>query len=59
MDYQIMTDFIITNVDRHRGNFGILRDANNLRFISPVPIFDSGNSMFFFDTVRDEAHSEQ
>ena len=47
MDYQTLTDFAITNTDRHYSNFGLLRDPDTLRFISPAPIFDSGNSMFY------------
>ena len=47
MEYQIMTDFVITNVDRHFNNFGILRDSNTLEWVSAAPIFDSGNSMFY------------
>lgn len=47
MEYQIMTDFIISNSDRHLNNFGILRDSNTLRWLRPAPIFDSGNSMFY------------
>ena len=51
LDYQIMTDFIISNTDRHWSNFGVLRDTDSLRFISMAPIFDSGNSMFFDSTT--------
>ena len=47
LDYMIMTDFIITNSDRHWHNFGILRDVETLRFISLAPIYDNGNSMFY------------
>ena len=47
LDYQIMTDFIITNTDRHLNNFGIIRDSKTLKFLSYAPIFDSGNSMFY------------
>lgn len=47
LEYQILTDFVITNVDRHLNNFGILRDTNTLQWISMAPIFDSGNSMFW------------
>lgn len=49
MDYQIMTDFLLTNTDRHWGNFGILRDPDTLKFISMAPIFDSGTSMVWND----------
>lgn len=47
MDYQILTDFITTNTDRHFNNFGLIRDSKTLKFIGPAPIFDSGNSMFY------------
>ena len=47
LEYQILTDFILTNTDRHLNNFGILRDTNTLQFIGMAPIFDSGNSMFW------------
>ena len=47
MDYQTLTDFIITNNDRHYRNFGLLRDSDSMNFIGIVPIFDNGNSMFY------------
>lgn len=47
MDYQTLTDFVITNTDEHLNNFGILRDVNTLKFVKPAPIYDSGNSMFY------------
>lgn len=50
MDYQTMTDFLISNTDEHLLNFGVLRDTDTMRLIEPAPIFDSGNSMFFSDS---------
>jgi len=47
LEYQTITDFIFTNIDRHYTNFGFLRDSKTLRFLGPAPIFDTGNSMFF------------
>ena len=47
MEYQILTDFIISNSDRHLNNFGIIRSSNTLQWLSYAPIFDSGNSMFY------------
>jgi hypothetical protein len=47
LEYQIMTDFIISNSDRHFNNFGIIRDSNSLKWLSYAPLFDSGNSMFY------------
>ena len=49
LEYQILTDFILTNTDRHLNNYGILRDTNTLQFVDMAPIFDSGNSMFCED----------
>ena len=51
MDYQTLTDFIISNTDRHLLNFGVLRDTNTMQLIGPAPIFDSGNSMFYNDDI--------
>ena len=47
LEYQILTDFLISNTDRHLYNFGVLRDSKTLKFIGMAPIFDSGNSMFW------------
>lgn len=47
LEYQILTDFLISNTDRHFYNFGVLRDSKSLKFIGMAPIFDSGNSMFW------------
>lgn len=49
MDYMLLTDFLITNADRHWENFGILRNPDTLEFISMAPIFDSGTSMMCKD----------
>jgi len=47
LDYQIVTDFLLSNVDRHLNNFGVLRDTYSLDFVGMAPLFDSGNSMFY------------
>lgn len=47
LEYQILTDYLITNTDRHLNNFGALRDTNSLKLVGMAPIFDSGNSMFW------------
>ena len=46
LDYQIMTDFILSGYDRHYNNFGVLRDADTLEFVRMAPIFDSGGALF-------------
>ncbi len=51
LEYQILTDFVLTNTDRHFNNFGVLRDTKTLRFIAPAPIFDTGNSMYWDNPI--------
>lgn len=47
LEYTILTDFILTNTDRHFNNFGFLYTPQNHKFISMAPIFDTGNSLFY------------
>lgn len=47
MDYLIMSDFLLSNTDRHMNNISVLRNSNTLEFIGLAPIYDSGNSMFY------------
>lgn len=45
---QMLTlDFIIVNEDRHLNNFGLIRNAETLEYISTAPIYDNGTSMWF------------
>ena len=46
VEMMIVLDFIIANEDRHYNNFGLIRDANTLKWLSIAPIFDSGTSMW-------------
>ena len=43
----VLLDYIMANTDRHFGNFGFLRKADTLEWISLSPIFDTGSSMFY------------
>ena len=58
MDYQIMTDYLLSNTDRHMNNISIIRDPDTLKILGFAPIYDSGNSMFYnipfeqLDSVR-------
>lgn len=47
LEYTILTDFILSNTDRHFNNFGFLYDSSKRRLISMAPIFDTGNSLFY------------
>ncbi|GHV00095.1 hypothetical protein FACS1894211_06710 [Clostridia bacterium] len=46
IDQMLVLDFIIANIDRHYNNFGLIRDANTLKWLSVAPIYDSGTSMW-------------
>lgn len=46
LEYQILSDFVLSNRDRHFNNFGVIRDAKTLKFKRLAPLFDSGKSMF-------------
>lgn len=50
LEYQIMIDFLLSNVDRHMKNLGLLRNTDTLEYTDIAPIFDSGNAMFFRDS---------
>ena len=52
-DQMIVLDYITANEDRHLNNFGFIRDASTLSFISPSPIYDNGSS-FGFDKITDD-----
>ena len=47
IDEMLVFDFLTGNEDRHRGNFGILRNAETLEWLGIAPLFDNGNSLFF------------
>lgn len=47
LDYQIMTDYLISNTDRHMNNISIMRNPDTLQILGFAPIYDSGNSMFY------------
>ncbi len=47
LEYTILTDFILTNTDRHFNNFGFLYNPEMHKFVSMAPIFDTGNSLFY------------
>lgn len=47
MDYEIMTDYLMTNLDRHMNNISVMRNPDTLELLGFAPIYDSGNSMFY------------
>lgn len=46
LEYQILTDFIMSGYDRHLNNIALIRDADNLKILGTAPIYDSGGSLF-------------
>lgn len=51
LEYTILTDFILTNTDRHFNNFGFLYDEKLHKLVSMAPIFDTGNALFYNDDI--------
>lgn len=49
---QIAVDYLLVNEDRHQGNFGALRRADTLEYLSPVPVFDTGSCLWFETPTR-------
>ncbi len=47
LEYMILTDFILTNTDRHLNNFGFIYDSKQHRLSGMAPLFDTGNSLFY------------
>ena len=50
MNRMIVVDYIIANEDRHLNNFGLVREAESLKWLGAAPIFDSGSS-FGYDKL--------
>ena len=48
----IAIDFLISNSDRHLGNFGFIRDAETLKYIKCAPLFDNGTSLWNQDETQ-------
>ncbi len=47
VDRMIVLDYLIVNEDRHQNNFGVIRRADTLEYVSAAPIYDSGTSLWF------------
>lgn len=47
LEYMILTDFILTNTDRHFNNFGFLYNPERRNLVKMAPIYDTGNSLFY------------
>lgn len=58
LDRMIVLDYIIANEDRHFNNFGMLREAETLKWIGFAPIYDSGSSLGY-DKTPMQIHAEK
>lgn len=47
LEYTILTDFILSNTDRHYNNFGFLYSSAEHRLVKMAPIYDTGNCLFY------------
>lgn len=54
LDYAIPFDYMIGNVDRNMGNFGLIRNVETLKIEKVAPLFDHGNSLWY-DSLLPEA----
>lgn len=45
IENMLLLDYLLVNEDRHLNNFGLIRDANTLKWLDVAPIFDSGGSL--------------
>lgn len=52
----IVFDALICNVDRHGGNYGILRDNHTGEFLEFAPLFDHNRSLFAMEMETDFPH---
>ena len=51
LDRMIVLDYLILNEDRHLNNFGAVRNAETLEWIGMAPIYDSGSSLGYDQSV--------
>ena len=52
IDYLLVFDYLMVNIDRHFGNFGAIRNVETLEWIGPAPVFDSGTSLWHDKLTR-------
>jgi hypothetical protein len=59
LELMFILDYIMGNQDRHRNNFGVVRNVETLKITRLMPVFDNGNSLWFnriFDGNEDLAY---
>ena len=60
-DKMIVFDYLMLNVDRHWGNFGVIRDSNTGDIKGMAPVYDTGMSLsreygMVFDKMSDSGY---
>lgn len=58
LDDMLVLDSLISNTDRHFGNFGFLVDNKTNRIVAPAHLFDHGNSLFNYAGSDDLSSAE-
>ena len=51
IDAMIAIDFLMSNTDRHLGNFGFIRNVKDGKIIGFAPLFDFGNAFYNTDKI--------
>ena len=54
LEDMFILDYLMLNEDRHLGNFGIIRNVENLKWLETAPIFDTGQSLNILDYNDEE-----
>ena len=52
----MVADYVMANFDRHKGNFGIMRNSETLDDVRVAPVFDNGGGFFSRATVGELRH---
>ena len=51
LDRMLVVDYLIVNADRHWNNFGAIRNAKTLAWVSHAPLYDNGSSLWYNQSV--------
>lgn len=54
----LLLDSVILNIDRHYGNFGIMVDNSNFKYLGLAPIFDNNVALIPRISIRDRDKAE-
>lgn len=57
MNQMLIFDYLVSNSDRHTGNFGFIRNTDTLEWIGMAPLFDNGTSLWHDDKIGNNDNS--